>query len=179
VRQRTDYSCGPAALLSILKYWRAFDGDETALYGPLETDPKHGTEPAKLREVARRYGLRAEMRQGMVVGDLRRALAAGESVILVIQAWREGPSARLPWRDVWDDGHYVVLAALDEANAYFMDPSTPGAYAYIPLAELPERWHDYEDRHGPVERFHRLGLRIRGERPWAKTTPSGRPVRLE
>lgn len=31
---------------------------------------------------------------------------------------------------------------MDATHAYVMDPSTPSHYAYLPIAELMERWHD-------------------------------------
>src|SRR5580704_12187479 len=52
-RQRTGYSCGPAALLGALRYWGVFDGREQDLYALLETTKKDGTESPKLAEGAR------------------------------------------------------------------------------------------------------------------------------
>lgn len=180
VNQETDYSCGPAALLSVLRYWRAFEGTERDLYAPLETTPKDGTEPQKLVEVAARQGLAAELREGLGVEDLRAALKRGETVIIDFQAWRDEGAPPLPWEDVWEDGHYAVLSAIDEKYAYFMDPVAEGAYAYMPLGELPKRWHDYEDRHGTVNRSYQLGVFLRGKTPIeAPAKPPGRPLRLE
>lgn len=179
VEQQTDFSCGPASLLSVLRYWTGFRGTERDLYGPLETTPKDGTEPAKLAEYARGAGLSAEVREGMTLEDLRAALGLGRTVIVDLQAWSSTESARLPWRDRWEDGHYVVLAAMDAANAYFMDPSAEGALAWVPLSELPERWHDYEDRHGQVERNDHLGVVIFGDAPrHRRPQPARAPVRM-
>src|SRR6185312_16233927 len=102
--QETDFSCGAASLLSVLRYWRAFDGAEKDLYGVLGTTPADGTEPPKLVEAARRYGLRARWAENLEPADLRRALARGEAAILDIQAWPDKPPKS--WRDDWDDGHY-------------------------------------------------------------------------
>ena len=180
VEQETDYSCGPASLLSVLRYWQVFEGAERDLYGPLDTTPKDGTEPQKLVEVAARYGLSAEMREGMSVSDLSAALKRGDTVIVDFQAWREEGVPRLPWEEVWEDGHYSVLAAMAAKNAYFMDPVAEGAYAYMPLDELPKRWHDYEDRHGTVNRSFQLGVIIRGKTPIeAPSKPPSRPIRLK
>lgn len=180
VNQETDYSCGPASLLSVLRYWQVFDGTERDLYGPLQTTPKDGTEPPKLVEVAARYGLSAELREGMSVEDLRASLKRGDTVIIDFQAWREEGAPPLPWEDVWEDGHYSVLAAMDAKNAYFMDPVAEGTYAYMPLDELPRRWHDYEDRSGTVRRYFQLGLILRGKTPLeAPSKPPARPIRLE
>ena len=60
VKQETDFSCGSAAALSILRYWR-WDAyaraGETELHDALDTTHARGTEPEPiaeyLREVAR------------------------------------------------------------------------------------------------------------------------------
>lgn len=144
----------------MLRYWRAFDGAEKDLYGVLGTTPADGTEPPKLVEAARRYGLRARWAENLEPADLRRALARGEAAILDIQAWPDKPPKS--WRDDWDDGHYVVLVGMDDSFAYFMDPSTEKSYAYIPLRELPERWHDFENRGGKVRRYVHFAAFLRG-----------------
>jgi len=58
-----------------------------------------------------------------------------------LQAWRD---EELPWKDVWDAGHYVVMVGYDRQRLFFMDPGTltPGAYAYLDRDELDDRWHD-------------------------------------
>ena len=179
-RQETDYSCGAASLLSVLRYWQAFDGKESDLYGPLQTSPKDGTEPPKLRDVAEKLGLKAELRTEMTLDDLRLLLAKGTPVILDIQAWREGSTAHIPWEKNWEDGHYVVLIGMDEKYAYFMDPVLNDSYAYMPLDELPKRWHDYEDRHGTVERYYQAGIALSGKTPVSNPTlPHKRPARLD
>ncbi|HAH05975.1 MAG TPA: hypothetical protein DCM05_05495 [Elusimicrobia bacterium] len=163
--QETDYSCGAAALLSVLRYWQVFEGNERDLYGPLQTTPNDGTEPQSLAAFARKQGLKAEMKEKMTLEDLRAALKDGVTVIVDIQAWRDESEADTPWEDLWEDGHYVVLSAMDSKNAYFMDPSVMGTYAFIPLSELPGRWHDYEDRDGTLKRYYQLGILIKGKQP--------------
>ncbi|HZU85150.1 MAG TPA: C39 family peptidase, partial [Polyangiaceae bacterium] len=89
----------------------------------------------------------------VTVGDLERAVDEGQPPIVDLQAWRDHA---LPWREVWDAGHYVIMVGYDEQNLFFMDPSTmtPGPYAYLPRVELDERWHDLAgERDVPVERM--------------------------
>ncbi|MBI3554765.1 MAG: C39 family peptidase [Deltaproteobacteria bacterium] len=160
IAQATSYSCGAAALMSVLYYWNAYGGNESGLYSMLETTPKDGTEPIKIVEVAKAHGLQASMRTNMTVADLRAALGRGETVILALQAWRDTFDKK--WSDTWDSGHYAVLVAMDAEFAYFMDPSAVAGYAYVPITELLERWHDYEDRHGVISRYLNLGITITG-----------------
>ena len=162
VRQATTYSCGAAATAAVLRYWKVFDGGESALYARLETTEKDGTDPRAMQRVAREFGLKAELAEGMGIPELRRRLARGETVILDIQAWAEDDPTPGDYSDNWEDGHYVVLVGLDGANAYVMDPSVSAAYGWLPLTELPSRWHDYEDRSGVVWRNQGLGIAISG-----------------
>jgi hypothetical protein len=167
VRQATEYSCGAAALMSTLMYWGVFGGGESSLYPLLETTEQDGTHPLKLVEGARDFGLDAEFLQNLGLDDLRQRLAQGYGIILDIQAWQYIPVGRprTPWASEWESGHYVVLVGMDAEYAYFMDPSVGGNYGYIPLGELLERWHDYEDRTGAIERHVRSAVLVRGSQP--------------
>ncbi len=166
VRQAASYSCGAAALLSELYYWRTYDGNESSLYSEIETDPKSGTKPQGLVRGAKKYGLDANFKENVSLDELRAALKRGEPVILDIQAWPYGGQASTAtWNQRWEDGHYVVLVAIDEENAYFMDPSVAAGYSFIPLPELLERWHDYENMPDGVWRNQRLAVFIRGSDP--------------
>ena len=168
VRQATGYSCGAAALMAALTYWGVYDGGEARLAGLLGTDPENGTPVTALLDVARRFEVEAEGREAMTTADLRAALAKGDTVILDIQAWageKGAPLRGAQWRERWEDGHYVVLIAMDEANAYFMDPSVLPGYGWLPLDELPERWRDYDGKGRSVRRYRNFGLIIRGKKP--------------
>lgn len=168
--QANNFSCGAAALLSVLYYWQAYEGTETSLY-PLLHTTEEGTEPTSLVEVARLLGLEASYKEGMTISELRAAIRQGDTVILAIQAWHENSEEEKippPWTELWDDGHYVVLIGMDQANAYFMDPSAGASYGYIPIPELLDRWHDYENQNGRIWRYFNLGVTIRGTRPLAE-----------
>lgn len=177
-RQETDYSCGPAALLSALKYWQVFGGREKDLYPLLDTTPKDGTESPKLVAGARRFGLDAALKKNLALADLRAALARGATAILQIQAWPDAKTKSLPWARRWEDGHYVVLIAMDEHFAYVMDPSLDRAYGYLPLPELVERWHDYEDRHGFRQVYDHAAVFLSGRTP-VKALPPPPLARVE
>jgi predicted double-glycine peptidase len=166
VQQEEEYSCGPAALLSVLQYWQVSKDSETALY-PLLGTTEDGTKPEMLVAGAKKLGLEASMRSKLGLADLRAALARGETVILNIQAWRAKEDADKPWKDLWKNGHYVVLLAMDKHFAYVMDPGggAEGQYGYIPLDELLERWHDVEERAGRREESLQLGIFIKGKTP--------------
>jgi predicted double-glycine peptidase len=161
--QSTSYSCGAATLMAVMEYWNVFDGYEASLFRPLQTTPADGTHPISMSNLARRYGLRSDVRKTMTLADLRMALAEGTTVIVDLQAW--SGNSDTDWKNAWEEGHYVVLVAMDAEYAYFMDPSAHGAYAYLTHAELLERWHDYENRNRYVQKYVGLGILIHGDSP--------------
>jgi predicted double-glycine peptidase len=170
VQQCQGFSCGAAATLALLRYWR-IDAyarvDEAALYDVLRTTQARGTEPEPMAELFRRSGLEARYRTGDVrVDELERAVDACEPPIVDLQAWSDHHA---PWRETWDAGHYVVMVGYDERRLFFVDPSraTPRGYAYLERDELDERWHDLAgDDDVPVER---MTIFVRGSRRWEPT----------
>lgn len=172
VRQSTGYSCGAAALQAVLSYW-GIDEREDRLAARLHTTPQAGTHPLDIIRVAREFGLTADLREGLGLADLDRALAEGTSVIVDLQAWRE--RSDVSWAETWDDGHYMVLIGADAANLYFEDPSLLGVRGVIPRAEFVERWHDYEGQEplDPSDRkYVHAAFFIRG----AHAAPANRPA---
>ena len=176
-RQSTGYACGAASLQAVLAYWKAYDGRESALYPILGTTEANGTPPEGLVAGARHFGLEARLKEGCELADLRAALAEGETVILNLQAWREAPSRALAWKDVWEEGHYVVLVGLDDTHLYAMDPSVTAGYAYLPLAEFVDRWHDYTTAGGRRREYRHLAVFIKGRTPMQ--APTGPLTRME
>jgi predicted double-glycine peptidase len=159
VEQQTGYSCGPATLAAVLRYWKLPAAGEAELYPALHTTPKDGTEPFMLAAVAQERGLRAVYRHDVTVGELRAALAAGTTVILDLQAYRDRPR---PWADDWDDGHYVVLVAIDRGRVYAMDPSAEHGHSWLAIDELVTRWHDFEMRGGQRRNLQHMAVFISG-----------------
>jgi ABC-type bacteriocin/lantibiotic exporter with double-glycine peptidase domain len=164
VRQQTDFSCGTAATLALLRYWRVgqyAEVEEAKLYQQLGTTPARGTEPQAIEAFLNTTaGISAEYRYGDVtVEELERAVDVLEPPIVDLQAWRDHDA---PWRDVWDAGHYVIMVGYDHERLFFMDPSrmTPGPYAYLPRAELDERWHDLTGDHN--QQVLRMAIFVRG-----------------
>jgi predicted double-glycine peptidase len=174
VKQRTDYSCGAAATLALLRFWH---GDAYArveehdLFAALDTTPSNGTEPEPITEyLRRRANLEATYLHGDVtLAHLERAVDAGHPPLVDLQAWRDTDQ---PWPEVWDAGHYAILIGHDAEHLFFMDPSvlTHGAYAYMPRGELNERWHDLA---GPDNRrLERMTIFVHGSQPrWTPSCP--------
>lgn len=168
VRQRTDYTCGPAALLAALAFLgvQATEDELSNLAGTTDA----GTPPEGLQAAAGAKGATAEIREGMTLDDLRTELDQGHVVIVAIQAWAETPPEG-GYADVWEHGHYVVPTEVEEDGSVLVeDPSVNNARAKLGPGELEERWHD-EDNHR-----RRVGLGVVVSMPGASKTPAHRPA---
>lgn len=164
-RQSTSYSCGAAALRSVLGYY-GIQVDEEELMAKLATSPQEGTRPEAILRVAREYGLEAELRQGVTLEELEREVTAGRPTIVDAQAWREGEELKLPWTEVWESGHYMVAIGMDKGNVYFEDPSLEWSMGKIPRQELMDRWHDYENGpNGERQVYRQAAIFFRGKKP--------------
>jgi ABC-type bacteriocin/lantibiotic exporter with double-glycine peptidase domain len=163
IRQASGYSCGAAAMSSILHYWGLIDSGERALYADLGTTPEEGTHPKRMLAYGESLGLKTRWKLHTTLADLREWLANGETVVVDFQAWREDKNT--DWKDLWEDGHYAVAIALDDHYIYLMDPSTASGYTYIPLDEFQDRWRDYENENGQVVRYNGLAFSFKGENP--------------
>jgi uncharacterized protein len=163
VRQATDYSCGAAAMLGVLQYWGLFQKNESALYPLLQTTEKDGTRPEDLLRGGLALGLTGTLREKTTLDELRAGLRRGDTILLDLQAWSGKKEEN--WEEVWEEGHYVVLVAMDRTFAYFMDPVVGTGYVSLPLAELVSRWHDYENLNGVAVRNYQLALFFRGTTP--------------
>ncbi len=141
VRQATDYTCSASALQAVLAYY-GIEKREDELAKELEVDPEEGAPPEAIVRVAIAHGLTAVKRERMTVEDLAAAVAQGRPVIIGIQAWSGTP--RTSWADAWDDGHYVIVIAVEGDRLVFEDPSVLGSRAFLSRRELEERWHDID-----------------------------------
>lgn len=159
VRQPDAYTCGVAALQSVLHYFgHAVRHDQ--LSAALGADPVHGTNYQRIAAYARASGLVVEIATGMEVVQLRRLLDEGAPVIVALQAW--GATAAGAYEDEWEEGHYVVVVGYDALYFYFMDPSTLGNYTYLPVHDFLARWHDYYLEAGERIELRRFAMAFRG-----------------
>lgn len=170
IPQATPYSCGPAALLSILYFWGHLEDTEGSLYSPLGTTKKNGTEPYRIAEFANRRGFEAAYLTDVTLEQLKSFWMSGFTVIIEFQAWQEiGEKKSLtPWSEDWDDGHYAVLVGMDSNYVYFMDPSVHASYGYVSIPDFLDRWHDVETRGLNTYRRQHPIVAIRGQAPMRK-----------
>ena len=157
VRQATAYTCGVAALQSLLAYY----GDEFregSLAGKLKAGPVHGTSYHRIERFAQARGYQVQVLRDLSLADLESLLERRTPVLVLLQAWAD---RKTDYATDWDDGHYVVAIGYDSANIYFMDPSTIGCYTFVPVKEFLQRWHDTDGK----ERLVHFGMVIGGKSP--------------
>jgi ABC-type bacteriocin/lantibiotic exporter with double-glycine peptidase domain len=139
-RQATNYTCGVAALQSILYYY----GDEVRqdiLAEELKSDPDIGTNYHYIIAAAQTRGIQVEARQDLAIEELKAALQTKKPVMVAIQAWADDTNG---YAGDWDDGHWAVAVGYDSTRIYLMDPSTLGNFTYISIPEFLDRWHDID-----------------------------------
>jgi len=152
VRQATNYTCGVAALQSVLSYYGE-DVREDVLSKALRANRSQGTARIQIEKYAGKHGYEFESHENMDVQALKKLLDERKPVICLIQAWPDKP---VDYVNDWSDGHYVVAAGYDERNFYFMDPSVGGHYSYISASDFPTRWHDTDGK----SKLHHFGMAV-------------------
>ena len=161
VQQPEDYSCGAAALMSILSYYGVGTEDYEILKERLGTNEEDGTNYRKMIAYAEEVGLKTRIWKWMESSQLAKCLKDRHPVICSIQAYETEPK-KIP--DVYYDenvnGHYVVAIGFDEQNYYFMDPSLMGRRAFLAKNEFVKRWHDDEGKAKQPKVLTHLGLEI-------------------
>ena len=140
VRQSTNYTCGVAAMQSLLAYygdyWR-----EDRLSKILRADSAQGTNYRNILSFCDSLGYHTKAFTNMSTDSLKHFVDQGYPMLLAIQAW----SGAVPdYKNDWNNGHYVLCIGYDDDNYYFMDPSTLGNYTFIPAKDFEERWHDID-----------------------------------
>jgi predicted double-glycine peptidase len=158
VRQATDYTCGAAALQSILAYFGE-ESREDRLAQELGATPEAGVPPQALLRVARAHGLIAELRENLSLSDLARAVDQGTPVLIALQAWPDKP--RHSFANEWEQGHYVVVVSVERERLIFEDPSLLGSRGVLSLRDFEDRWHDTDGK----KRYVRMGIFFSGKPP--------------
>lgn len=152
VRQGTIYSCGIAALHSLLR-WASpeLDINDQYLMEACGTTSEDGTPVEAIREYLEGTGMfELSWRQGISRDELKSVIDDGGVVLMPIQAWetKVDESGNLvpydadDYSDYWDAGHWVIACGYNDSEVLFMDPSTAGSYTSMSWGDLDARWHD-------------------------------------
>ena len=146
LRQIDNFDCGAVSLQAVLIYYGidVREDDLLKLLGTTRTDIiKNGTKLSAMIDVAKHYGLDAEVHYDMSIQDMMQHIENKIPVILLIQAWRDY-SKDAEWKQDEDDGHYVVAIGRKKDTVTIEDPSLT-VRGWISMDELEERWHGLGD----------------------------------
>lgn len=170
-RQSTEYSCGASALQAVLSYWGK-DLGEKELMEILHTTPETGTYPEDIVRAARELGFEAEVKENLTIEDLEESTSKGIPVIALGQAWISQDAAKKALEEDWEDGHYIVILAVDKDYVYIEDPFIRMGKGFMPRQTIEEYWHNTGGKatDDKPKQMH-LGIFIRGTMP-AKPKPS-------
>lgn len=152
IRQKNDYYCGPACLLSVISYFQSTDPlptqDEIA--DAAGTSEITGTHPTGIVRAANDYWIEANVQQNLTIDQVKEFVDAVNPVIVNIQAWSDQNSY-----DEMNDGHYIVVVGYDDTKLFFMDPSIDNELGWLSNEEFLDRWYD---KTASGEVTHKLGI---------------------
>lgn len=140
IPQVTNYTCGPACLESVSRYWFNRSPGEMELAHLMGTTPYNGTTPKQLADQANRLGLYTHIASGLRANDLAACVARGETVVVF-----------------WSNGgvnHFSVVLGITEHSVFLMDPSRRGPFAELPLNQFLSGWRrNYAENNGVAIRM--------------------------
>lgn len=125
-------------MLIVLDYY-GIQKTESELAEMLGIDERLGTDAVAIKRVAEDYGLKAEIRDESSLEDIEDYLEKG---IPVIVDWFSRGRSDYPDSAV-ADGHYSVVAGLDEKHIYLQDPEI-GRIRRIMRKDFMCVWFDFE-----------------------------------
>lgn len=142
VTQKTHYSCGPAALLSVFKYF-GVNTTEELLIDLLKTDSQNGTSPYRISRYAKKLGFNSRLKKNMSLDDVVEYLDNKIPVICPIYAY--------------GTGHYVVIIGYSNDLVFFEDPMLQVSRGILTWEDFNKRWEDYDSKGNKVKH---LGIAI-------------------
>ena len=166
LRQEFNYDCGVTCFQQVLIYY-GIEKREDELIKLLSTEKtsiiEHGTKLSKMIEVAKYYGLEAEILRNSSIKKIKELLDEKIPSILLLQAWRDYSVDNLDWEKDYHDGHFVVAVGYNDTRIFFEDPSSV-VRTYLTYEELEKRWHDVDDNN--KTKNHHVAVVIRGEKKY-------------
>ena len=164
LRQIYNFDCGVTALQQVLIYY-GIEKREDELIKMLDTKKtsieEHGTKMSKMVEIAKYFGLDAEIFKNTTIKKIKELIDKKNPVIILMQAWRDYSSDNLNWEKDYSDGHYVVAIGYNDTCLFFEDPSSV-VRTYLTFEEFEKRWHDVGDDN--KTKVSHVAIVIRGEK---------------
>ena len=163
LRQIYNFDCGVTALQQVLIYY-GIEKREDELINMLDTKKtsieEHGTKMSKMVEVAKYFGLEAEIIKNSSIKEIKKLIDNKIPPIILMQAWRDYSEDNLNWKKDYKDGHYVIAIGYNDTCLFFEDPSSV-VRTYLTFEEFENRWHDMDDDN--KTKINHAAVVIRGE----------------
>lgn len=161
-RQIYNYDCGVTAMQQILVYY-GIEKREDELIEMLDTKKEEGTNLLNMVNVAKYYGLEADIIKNSSIKKIIELIDEGYPPILSLQAWRTLSDKPVDWKKSYIDGHYAVAIGYNDDAIFFEDPSSV-VRTYLTFDELEDRWHDLNDNN--KTKNNHVMLVIKGEKKY-------------
>lgn len=120
VIQPNSYECGVACTQTILRTL-GIKSNRLSLKRALGTTRADGTNPKKIKEVLKSFGLKLKERSGASVKDVERELSRGRLCLVAYQAW-----GAEKYFETLQSGHYSVIFGLEDGYLWLADPVIKG-----------------------------------------------------
>lgn len=140
LRQLRSWSCGPACVRMVLRYYGQ-DFSEADLIEALGSNERDGTAPPRLAAFFRQAGLVPHAHRNMGIAKLARVVGTlGQPCIVALQAWGRGADHSTSW----DHGHYSIVIAADDRRVTLVDPSSKRPRRHFNTEDFLSRWRDID-----------------------------------
>jgi ABC-type bacteriocin/lantibiotic exporter with double-glycine peptidase domain len=124
--QKTNFTCGPAVVSSVTKYFKIGVSEHRARI-MMDTSEKHGTTPEKMRDYLKYLGIRTQMRRRTPLHTIKAAIDRGCPVILLWNDWK---------------GHWACGVGYGRGYLLLADPANRKTGLRVHLtANFRKHWH--------------------------------------
>lgn len=124
--QKTKFTCGPAVVSAVAKYFGLRVSEHRARM-MMDTSEKHGTVPAKMLTYLKYLGIKARMRRRTPLFTIKAAIDRGCPVIVLWNDWR---------------GHYAAAIGYDKQMLLLADPANPRTGMRVHrIRNFRKHWH--------------------------------------
>ena len=133
--------CGAASLKIVMDYY-GVEKDEDEIAERCGRDPEMGTDDISIKKAAESYGFKVEIQNEASFEDIQRWL---DKKVPVIVNWFTKGRPDYDDSEV-SDGHYSVVAGLDDEYIYLQDPEI-GAIRKLDRDDFLRVWFDFKASH--------------------------------
>ena len=145
-RQKTKFTCGPAALKITLEYF-GLSASEKYIAKLSKTTETKGTDPQDLVETAKKLGFEAYQKERLTLDEVKNLIKKGIPII-----------ANYQYAPQFGEGHYAVIIGFSKDNFVLSDPGATEGYQVVSIKEFMKNWFELEDE------TYRQGIIISGNR---------------